>query len=382
MKIKSMLVALTTGAVVLSSQVAALPAAAQAGAGTMVNVAVTPLGKALVDGKGMVLYMYTEDTKNTSVCYDRCAFAWPPLYTTGAPVAGAGANARLLGTTTRKDGKLQVTYNGLPLYYWFKDKAVGDWFGQDVGKVWYLVAPNGKIVKTAGSKITVGETPVGNALTDEKGTTLYLFTKDTKNGPSVCYSKCATAWPPMLTKGAPSAGEGVDGKKLGMTKRIDGQMQVTYNGFPLYYWFQDKAKGDWLGQDVGSVWYMMQANGDAIFTEGSHLIVGSVNLGNVLVGENGLTLYMYTEDTKNTSNCYDKCAVAWPPLLTKGAPHIGAGGDAKLLGVTKRKDGQLQVTYNGMPLYYWFKDQKPGDTTGQNVGHVWYVVSGAGAVIK
>ena len=382
MKIKPVLAAFLAGAIVLSAQAATLPAVAQSDVGTAVAVGVTPLGKALVDSKGMVLYMYTEDTKNTSVCYDRCAFAWPPLLTTGAPVAAAGVNKRLLGTTTRKDGKLQVTYNGLPLYYWFKDKAAGDWLGQDVGKVWYMMTPAGKVLKTSGAKVTLGTTPLGQVITDEKGKVLYLFTRDSKDGPSVCYDKCAVAWPPLLTKGAPSAGEGVDGKKIGVTKRKDGNLQVTYNGFPVYYWFQDKVVGDWLGQDVGSVWYMMQANGDALFTEGARLIVGSLAPGNVLVGQNGLTLYMYTEDEKGVSNCYDKCATAWPPLITKGAPHIGAGGDSKLLGVTKRKDGQLQVTYNGMPLYYWFKDTKPGDVTGQDVGHVWYVVSAKGEVIK
>ena len=134
MKIKPVLAAFLAGAITLSAQAATLPAAAQSDAGTSVAVGVTPLGKALVDSKGMVLYMYTEDIKNTSVCYDRCAFAWPPLLTTGAPVAAAGVNKRLLGTTTRKDGKLQVTYNGLPLYYWFKDKSAGDWLGQ--GPVW------------------------------------------------------------------------------------------------------------------------------------------------------------------------------------------------------------------------------------------------------
>src|SRR5215208_7791357 len=81
------------------------------------------LGSFLVDDKGMTLYLFTKDTPNTSVCYDKCATAWPPLLTTGDPVAGEGADASLLGTTTRKDGSIQVTYNGWPLYYYEKDKA-------------------------------------------------------------------------------------------------------------------------------------------------------------------------------------------------------------------------------------------------------------------
>jgi predicted lipoprotein with Yx(FWY)xxD motif/plastocyanin len=105
-------------------------------------------------------------------------------------------------------------------------------------------------------------------------------------------------------------------------------------------------------------------------------------LGSFLADDKGMTLYLYTKDTPNTSNCYDKCATAWPPLLTQGAPVAGSGADASLLGTTPRTDGSSQVTYNGWPLYYFAKDQKPGDVTGQNVGSVWFVVSAKGEMIE
>jgi predicted lipoprotein with Yx(FWY)xxD motif len=101
------------------------------------------LGSFLVDGNGRSLYLYTKDTPNTSVCYDKCATAWPPLLTKGAPVAGTGVDATLLGTTNRTDGTVQVTYKGWPLYYYEKDTAAGDVTGQGVGEVWYVVAPDG-----------------------------------------------------------------------------------------------------------------------------------------------------------------------------------------------------------------------------------------------
>ena len=113
----------------------------------MVMVADSSLGKILVDDKGNTLYMYTKDTPGTTVCYDKCAIAWPPLLTKNKPQAGDGADASLLDTTTRKDGALQVTYKGLPLYYYEKDKAPGDVVGQDVGHVWYVMAPNGDVIK-------------------------------------------------------------------------------------------------------------------------------------------------------------------------------------------------------------------------------------------
>jgi predicted lipoprotein with Yx(FWY)xxD motif len=98
------------------------------------------------------------------------------------------------------------------------------------------------------------------------------------------------------------------------------------------------------------------------------------DLGTFLTDQAGRTLYMYTRDDIGLSNCYDACAAAWPPLLTDADPS-GPDGIAAGLGTTQRTDGSVQVTYNGMPLYYWSKDQKPGDTTGQNVGGVWFVVN-------
>jgi predicted lipoprotein with Yx(FWY)xxD motif len=91
-----------------------------------------------------------------------------------------------------------------------------------------------------------------------------------------------------------------------------------------------------------------------------------------------MTLYLFTQDTPNTSNCYTACATAWPPLLTSGAPTAGSGVTAAMLGTTKRTDGSTQVTYNGWPLYYWANDKKPGDVTGENVQGVWFVITPAG----
>ena len=102
-------------------------------------------------------------------------------------------------------------------------------------------------------------------------------------------------------------------------------------------------------------------------------------LGSFLVDGKGMTLYLYTIDKPNTSNCYDSCAAAWPPFLTDGAPTAGSGVNGSLLGVTTRKDGATQVTYNGWPLYYFVSDKAPGDTKGEGVQNVWYVVTPEGS---
>jgi len=260
---------------------AALPVTGEA----MVNLGQNDeLGSFLVDDKGMTLYLFTKDTPNTTVCYEKCATAWPPLLTTGNAVAGEGVDASLLGTTARTDGTTQVTYNGWPLYYYEKDKAPGDVTGQNVGDVWFVVSAAGEMINTAAAATEAAtEAPavaaptgpatvslgtndtLGSFLVDDKGMTLYLFTKDSPNT-TVCYEKCAVAWPPLLTAGDPAAGEGVDASLLGTTDRTDGTVQVTYNGWPLYYYEKDTAPGDVTGQDVGDVWFVVSAAGGQVTT--------------------------------------------------------------------------------------------------------------------
>ena len=91
-------------------------------------------------------------------------------------------------------------------------------------------------------------------------------------------------------------------------------------------------------------------------------------LGTILVDSQGHTLYLFTRDSANTSTCSGPCAAAWPPLLSTGAATAASGAKAALLGTTKRADGTTQVTYKGLPLYYFGGDSKPGDTTGDGVG--------------
>lgn len=119
------------------------PAPAPPAAAATVDVGSTGLGSVLVDANGRTLYLYTPDTGGTSTCYGQCATTWPPLTTGGAPVAGSGVDASLLGTTTRTDGSVQVTYAGHPLYYFARDSAAGQTNGEGFGGIWYAVTPAG-----------------------------------------------------------------------------------------------------------------------------------------------------------------------------------------------------------------------------------------------
>jgi predicted lipoprotein with Yx(FWY)xxD motif len=118
------------------------------------------LGTFLVDGKGMTLYIYTKDTSGVSACTSAgCLQAWPILEATSDPVAGQGVTGKL-GVITRSDGKKQVTYNDMPLYYFAADKAAGDTNGQAVGGVWYVLDASGMMIKTGGAPApTVTNTP-------------------------------------------------------------------------------------------------------------------------------------------------------------------------------------------------------------------------------
>ncbi|NTU99239.1 hypothetical protein HGA64_04530 [Candidatus Falkowbacteria bacterium] len=103
------------------------------------------------------------------------------------------------------------------------------------------------------------------------------------------------------------------------------------------------------------------------------MVANNPSLGKILTDGKGMTLYTFTNDSKGTSTCYADCATSWPPLTADGLPKIADNLIANKFGIITRVDGSKQVTYEGMPLYYWFKDVKPGDATGQGVGGVWFV---------
>jgi predicted lipoprotein with Yx(FWY)xxD motif len=109
-------------------------------------------------------------------------------------------------------------------------------------------------------------TGVGKVLVDSNGLTLYYFEKDKKgSGTSTCSGPCAAGWPPLTTSGEPEAMAGVDASMLGTIERSDGTMQVTYNGWPLYTFVEDKKPGEDNGTDVkafGAAWYPLHANGE------------------------------------------------------------------------------------------------------------------------
>ena len=118
--------------------------------------------------------------------------------------------------------------------------------------------------------------------------------------------------------------------------------------------------------------------------KGAVVSSAKTKLGRILVDSNGRTLYLFGKDRSGKSSCSGQCAAFWPPLITSGKPRVSRAARASLIGMTKRADGRMQVTYNHHPLYTFAKDKKAGQMNGEGVnafGGEWDVVSPAGSKI-
>ncbi|MEP7291348.1 MAG: hypothetical protein ABI835_06170 [Chloroflexota bacterium] len=314
----------------------------------------------MVGTEGMTLYIFTPDPLDASVCSGRCLENWPALTVDSADaVTSDEAIPGEFGTITREDdGTTQVTYNGQPLYYWAHDEAPGDMTGEGVGGVWWIVPP----ATVAISHIE----DLGELLVGPTGWTLYTFTND-EPGVSNCTGGCLENWPALTVDSADAvvAGDNVHGE-LGTITRDDGAIQVTYNGWPLYTFAHDAARGDATGEGAGDKWYTVAPETVVASEDGSYLVAGA----------GGKSLYTFDHDEAGVSNCSGNCLEAWPALTVGEYTRLvgGAGVDGEF-GTLTRDDGDIQVTYNGWPLYFYDEDAAPGDTSGDGVGDVWHLAA-------
>jgi len=268
-------------------------------------------------------------------------------------------------------------------------------------------SPVASVTTTPADTIDVASNPsLGKILVNGQGMTLYAFTKDPPDQ-SKCDAKCLANWPALVSSGTPKLGPGVDASLIGNATLPGGEKIITYDHMPLYTFIKDTQPGQVNGEDVGSVWYVVSPDGKLVqakssptpaatatpvvttptpatagaFTEPTINVATDAKLGQILVDSKGMTLYIFTNDGPDQSKCNAKCLASWPPLLTQGNPVLGPGVDASLIGSAKLADGTMIVTYNHMPLYYFIKDTKSGDTTGLGVGSVWYLISPSGAIV-
>lgn len=239
------------------------------------------------------------------------------------------------------------------------------------------------------SKLVVADVAsVGQVITDQNGMTLYRFDKDTAKPPkSNCDGDCAKAWPPVLATGDVQV-QGIDKNLVGKVTRSDGTEQITVGGWALYRYAKDAKAGDATGQGVGGAWYAANAKGGKAGQAASEAGVVKLSasnidgLGEAIVDQNGMTLYLFQKDTKKakTSACNGDCAKTWPPVLSNGKVEL-QGIDSKLLGSIKRSDGTEQVTIGGWPVYTFSKDLKPGDANGMGVNGTWFVIEPNGCKV-
>lgn len=208
---------------------------------------------------------------------------------------------------------------------------------------------------------------LGTIFTDSKGMTLYFFTKDAAD-PNSCTGDCLKAWP-IYPAGELQIPATLNAADFGVLNRTDGAAQMTYKGWPLYYFAKDTAPGDTFGETVGGVWFVAKADYAA-------MLGTSKMLGNYLTDDMGRTLYYFDKDTPGASVCEGTCLANWPAYYASGSA-LPTGANAADWGSLTRADGSKQSTYKGYPLYYFIKDTKHGDTLGQDVNHVWFVLNPA-----
>lgn len=224
------------------------------------------LGNILVDGAGNTLYFFTPDVKGDSKCAaGNCLNNWPIFHVEGV-VAGEGLEATDFATITREDGAKQTTFKGWPLYYFSSDSEPGDVNGEGINDVWFVAKPNYSIMLANAQligndgKMYTSQYVEGEEMTqyfvDAEGRTLYIFKNDSHNQNNFTNDSFSNdgAWPifHLEIESLPSTLTSSDFQEID----VHGRPQLTYKGWPLYYFGQDGVRGETKGVSVPSpgVW--------------------------------------------------------------------------------------------------------------------------------
>jgi len=234
-------------------------------------------GTIITDNSGKTLYMFANDAAGTPTCTGGCETVWPIYYSADVSTDLKVSPAEV-SEITRADGRKQSTYKGYPLYYYQNDVAAGDVKGDGVGGIWYVAKPDYSlmlanaqlIAKVNGVSTNFTNTyAVGDGktiyLTDSKGRTLYAFAND-RNGINN-YTKGTTQegiWP-VYESDVLNLPSSVLKADLGViTVAAINKKQLTYKGWPLYYYASDVNRGDnqgiGIGKGPGLTWPVLQLN--------------------------------------------------------------------------------------------------------------------------
>lgn len=348
-------------------------------------------GNILVDAEGKTLYVFTKDVNGTSKCTSStCLANWPVFYEEEI-IADEGLNESDFGTITRDDGAMQTTYKGWPLYYYASDDAAGETNGEAVNNVWFVAKPdysimlaNAQLLGQDGKNYTseyVEGTAETQYFTDAQGRTLYIFTKDYRNDNNFTAADMSnnSVWP-IFNVEIESLPSILNEDDFGHIE-VAGQQQLTYKGWPLYYFGQDANRGENKGVSVPSPGVWPIANTDTEEAPLTPTVQVGVNgdFGNILTDNQGRTLYYFSRDSKgDVSACAGGCLSSWP-IFNASEVILAPGSSLSIDDFGSIGDGATaQTTYKGWPLYYYSPTgdgviEEAGETLGDGVNGVWYV---------
>lgn len=225
----------------------------------------------------------------------------------------------------------------------------------------------------AADTIGTASSPLGTILVDAGGKSLYYFAKDVAGSSvSACTGTCVATWP-AFSSDPVRVSSPLDPADFAAITRADGTKQITYFGWPLYYYSADTKTGDVNGDNVNTLWYVVKP-------DESILVAHKPGIGMYLTDTSGRTLYVFTKDSAGTSTCRGSCLAQWPAFSADpvNAPSALQPGDFSSLS---RADGVRQTAFKGMPLYYYTGDTKPGDVKGQKFNFVWFAANVTGVTV-
>jgi predicted lipoprotein with Yx(FWY)xxD motif len=358
----------------------------------------TTLGKILTDQNNVTLYFFSKDASGASACLDGCLNSWPIFYAENAEI-GAGLVSTDFSTITHSNGEKQTAYKGWPLYYYSPSKdgvkeAANATGGEGIGSVWFVAKPDytimlasaqlvGSDTKNYTSNYDVGEGST-SFFVDGKGRTLYTFSKDFKNVNKFTNSDFSNdgAWP-VFTESLASVASTLSKEDFGSID-VFGKTQLTYKGWPLYYFGQDAERGQTKGVSVPApgVWPVVNssvaaATDEPVAASATITLTTNTTLGEIITDSEGRTLYFFSKDVSGAVKCAGGCLNNWPIFYTA---DIVISNDALSASDFKNieQDGIMITTYKGWPLYYYSSSgdgvkEAAGATGGDGIGGVWYV---------
>lgn len=258
------------------------PTPDQGGSTTVTGVTLTQntkFGNIITDNQGRSLYFFGKDAGTTATCVDGCALVWPAFYVAN-PSIGTGLTATDFGEITRTDGSKQSTYKGWPLYYYKDDAKAGDTNGDAIGGIWFVGKADYSVMLASAQLVGhdgvqyndqgIADAGASNYLVDDKGHTLYLFSKDTHNTNTFTKADFSndSVWPLFFATSVGSIPSTLDKAQFGIIT-VFNKTQLVFKGHPLYMFGQDNltrgnTKGVSFPTPGAAIWKVLNSNTPAL----------------------------------------------------------------------------------------------------------------------